>query len=463
MVAIWRGVSGSGARAMSMDNAGRLIMFVFARRFALAAPVLAGLLLTPAPGPAPVASSSENVRYAAIVVDATSGEVLFARRADSPRYPASITKVMTLYLVFEALRDGRLSLEDRITISPRAASQPPSKLGLAAGQTISVDDAIRALAVRSANDIAVALAEHVGGSEARFTAQMTLRARELGMTESRFVNANGLPDSRQISSARDLAVLSRAVMRDFPQFYHYFGTRQWTYGGRTYNNTNGLLHSGEGYDGIKTGYTNASGYNLAASQVRDGKRLITVVLGGRTSRTRNDHVDELTRTGFEVFRRREAGEPIQIAQTFFESRGYGLPSQPAGPVAYASLNATAATAPEPLPEPEAPRAVLTAAAAPADLTEVLNRTAGQTVESRPQPSGRWQVQVGAFRDQSVAESWLTEVGRRFRAQFREAEGAVQSAAGWYRARYTGLTQEAAEAACLAMTERNVSCLVLRPD
>src|SRR5690606_9094915 len=387
MVAIWRGVSGSGARAMSMDNAGRLIMFVFARRFALAAPVLAGLLLTPAPGPAPVASSSENVRYAAIVVDATSGEVLFARRADSPRYPASITKVMTLYLVFEALRDGRVSLEDRITISPRAASQPPSKLGLAAGQTISVDDAIRALAVRSANDIAVALAEHVGGTEARFAALSTLRARELGMTQSRFVNPHGLPDSRQISSARDLAILSRAVMRDFPQYYHYFGTRQWTYAGRTYNNTNGLLHGGGGYDGIKTGYTNASGYNLAASQVQDGKRLITVVLGGRSSRTRNDHVAELMSTGFEVERRREQGEQIQVAQSYFEAQGYGLPAQPAGPVAYASLEST----PEPSPAPATARpyteqAVLTAAAAPADLTERLNRDTGSTLAAaRPEP------------------------------------------------------------------------------
>src|SRR5690606_26966274 len=166
---------------MKSDNAGRPIMFVFARRSALAALAACALLLAPNAGPAPIANSAENARYAAIVVDAGSGEVLFARRADSPRYPASITKVMTLYMVFEALRDGRIGLEDRVTVSPRAASQPPSKLGLAAGQTISVDDAIRALAVRSANDIAVALAEHVGGTEARFAALSTLRARELGM------------------------------------------------------------------------------------------------------------------------------------------------------------------------------------------------------------------------------------------------------------------------------------------
>src|SRR5690606_31298523 len=170
-----------------------------------------------------------------------------------------ITKVMTLYLVFEAMADGRISPNDYITISPRAAAQPPSKLGLPAGSRITVDDAIRALAVRSSNDIAVAIAEHVGGSEARFAAMMTLRAQELGMTQSRFVNPHGLPDSRQISSARDLAILSRAVMRDYPQYYHYFGQHHWVYNGRQYGNTNGLLHSGNGYDGIKTGFTNASG------------------------------------------------------------------------------------------------------------------------------------------------------------------------------------------------------------
>src|SRR5690606_16498341 len=157
-----------------------------------------------------------------------------------------------------------------IPIPPRAAAQPPSKLGRPAGSRITVDDAIRALAVRSANDIAVALAEHVGGSEARFAALMTLRAQELGMTQTRYVNPHGLPDSRQISSARDIAILSRSMMRDFPQYYGYFGQRQWTFDGRSYNNTNGLLHSMPGVDGIKTGYTNASGYNLAASAVRDG-------------------------------------------------------------------------------------------------------------------------------------------------------------------------------------------------
>ncbi|MGH7028039.1 D-alanyl-D-alanine carboxypeptidase family protein, partial [Brevundimonas sp.] len=310
----------------------------FRRRF-LAALVLGGVVLTPAIGaPPPVAQSSDNSRYASIVVDAASGEVLFSRFADARRYPASITKVMTLYLTFEALESGKVKLTDNLTVSPRAASQPPSKLGLAAGQSISLDDAMKATAVRSANDMAVVLAEHIGGSEAQFTARMTAKARELGMDHTRFTTANGLPDTRQATTARDLSILSRAVMRDFPQYYRYLGLHDWFYNGRDYRNTNGLLASGRGYDGIKTGFTNASGYNLAASSVRDGKRIITIVMGGRSTRSRNDHVAELMDTGFEVQRKRGQGERIQVAQTYFEQHGFGISSDPNPPVAYASLS-----------------------------------------------------------------------------------------------------------------------------
>src|SRR5690606_27637321 len=217
-------------------------------------------------------------------------------------------------------------LDDVITVSARAASQPPSKLGLGAGQTISLDNAMRATAVRSANDMAMAIAEHVGGSQDRFAAQMTLKARQLGMTQTRYVNPNGLPDSRQLTSARDLAILARAILRDYPQYYSYFSQRDWVYNGRDYRNTNGLLHSGNGYDGLKTGYTNASGFNLAASAVRGNKRLITIVLGGRSTVSRNSHVAELMNTGFEVEQARERGQVIQVAQTYFEQRGFGIGS-----------------------------------------------------------------------------------------------------------------------------------------
>ncbi|MBA4807523.1 D-alanyl-D-alanine carboxypeptidase [Brevundimonas sp.] len=443
------------------------------------------------------AQSQENSRYAAIVIDAASGEVLFARHADSRRYPASLTKMMTLYLTFEALSQGKVDVDDVLTISPRAASQPPSKLGLAAGQTITLDDAMRATAVRSANDMAVAIAEHVGGSEARFTNLMTLKAEQLGMTQTRYATANGLPDARQLTSARDQAILARAIMRDFPQYYSYFGLHDWAYNGRNYRNTNGLLPSGNGYDGMKTGYTNASGYNLAASAVRDGRRLITIVLGGRSSASRNAHVAELMDTGFEVERRRSQGETIQIAQTFFEQRGFGVGSEalsPSAPVAYASLGTddedamggestavayTSAPAPAALPTRITPSPSERAAAettaqaqrAPANLTASLNGAPARRAAPPPareparatRPTGRWAVQVGAFKDEKVATDWLTEVNRRFRSQFASAERNVQTAGDWYRSRFTGLTEDAAKAACDALSERRVTCMVVRPD
>lgn len=457
--------------------------------------LVVAIAMTPAATPL-VAQSADNARYAAIVVDAQSGEVLFARHADSRRYPASITKVMTLYLTFEALAEGRVKPDDVLTVSPHAASQPPSKLGLAAGQTITLDDAMKATAVRSANDMAVAIAEHIGGSEARFTAQMTLKAQELGMTQTRYVNANGLPDARQLTSARDLAILARAIMRDYPQYYRYFGLHDWAYNGRDYRNTNGLLHSGNGYDGMKTGYTNASGYNLAASSVRDGRRLITVVLGGRSTASRNAHVAALMDTGFEVERARSNGQTIQVAQTFFEQRGFGIGPEAVGPIQYASAGASedsedsgvaytalAAAPPQPTrvtpaPSERAPAPIQRAEARPADVTTILN--GGVPVASPPartppraparpareparEPAGRWAVQVGAFREEAVARDWLTEVNRRFRTQFTSAERTVQNASGWYRSRFTGMTEAGAQAACTALAERRVTCMVVRPD
>ena len=463
-------------------------IFALIRRGFLSLVLIAALAVVPTT-PALVAQSTENTRYAAIVVDAESGEVLFARHADSRRYPASITKVMTLYLAFEALTEGKVKLDDVITVSPRAASQPPSKLGLAAGQTITLDNAMKATAVRSANDMAMVIAEHVGGSQDRFAARMTLKARELGMTQTRYVNPNGLPDARQVTSARDLAILARAVMRDYPQYYRYFGLHDWAYEGREYRNTNGLLRTEPGYDGMKTGYTNASGYNLAASAVRDGRRLITIVLGGRSTASRNSHVAALMDTGFEVERLRRAGQPIQVAQTYFEQKGFGIGPDNSGPVQYAdaageeedsstavSYASLPSAPPQPArvtPAPSESRTIasLMRAEGPADVTASLNgapagRSSPPRAPSREtvrETAGRWAVQVGAFRDETIARDWLTEVNRRFRSQFSAAERTVQNAEGWYRSRFTGMSEQAAQAACATLAERRVTCMVIRPQ
>ena len=442
-------------------------MIASARRVSVVLACLISLVAFSFVGSHGAVAQDGDVRYAGIVMDANSGQVLFERYADSPRFPASITKVMTLYLVFEALAEGRIRGDDYVTISPRAASQPPSKLGLPAGARITVDNAIRALAVRSCNDIAVALAEHVGGSEAAFAETMTRRAQQLGMRQTRYVNPHGLPDSRQLSSARDIAILSRAVMRDFPQFYHYFGQRHWEFEGRQYNNTNGLLHSMPGVDGIKTGFTNASGYNLAASAVRDGRRLITVVLGGRTTASRNAHVADLINIGFDVERRMSRGESLAQAQVQFASLPAGMGEH------YGDGSGSSATFQTAQVEVPVSPAVL-AASALLDAEEEAEEAAAAAVlaSARPQPTTPvraqgdaatgWIVQVGAFREQNVAQQWLSEVGRRFRQQIGNAEAAVTpSDNGWFRARYVGFTRTAADSACEALTARNVPCMVIR--
>ncbi|PNG25220.1 serine hydrolase [Methylocella silvestris] len=225
--------------------------------------------------------------FAAIVVDGNSGESLYGRNEDEPRHPASITKVMTLYLLFEQLEQGRLRLDSEIPISVRAAAQKPTKLGLRPGRTISVDDAIKAIVTRSANDIAVAVAEAVGGDEDRFAELMTRKARELGMRNTRYVNASGLPADAQITTARDLSILGRAVQERFPRYYRYFSTRAFYFAGATIRNHNRLMDRVEGMDGIKTGYTNASGFNLLTSVKREGHYIVAVVMGGVSAPSRD--------------------------------------------------------------------------------------------------------------------------------------------------------------------------------
>lgn len=237
--------------------------------------------------------------YASLIMDANSGRVLHETNADLIRYPASLTKMMTLYLLFDALDEGLVTLDDLLSISSHAASQPPSKLGLRPGQTISIENAILALVTKSANDVAAAIAEHLGGSESRFAWTMTARAHEIGMSRTTFVNASGLPDPYQVTTARDMATLALALLHDYPHYYHYFSTDSFYYGGSVHANHNGLLRSYDGLDGIKTGYTCSSGFNLVASAVRDGQRFIGVVLGARSSSNRSVIMTSLLDQAFE--------------------------------------------------------------------------------------------------------------------------------------------------------------------
>lgn len=363
-----------------------------------------------------------------IVVDHADGTVLAEDGADVAAYPASLTKMMTLYLTFEALRAGRLRASTRLPVSAAAARQPPSKLGLKPGSTIRVDEAIRAVAVKSANDVAVVLAEALGGSEPRFAQLMTYRARELGMTRTRFANASGLPDERQRTTARDMATLARGLLRDYPEYYGYFSLPYFVWRGRTYHNHNRLLASYPGMDGLKTGYIRASGYNLAASAQRDGRRLVAVVMGGSTSNERNREMARLLDQGFAT-------------------------RAPAAPAVAAA---------------EPPRRSLVAPAAEAaPKSGAVAKKAAQTAGRGPgarAARGEYAVQLGAFKDRRTARE---TAGRLARSLPSLRGGTVvvtepRPRSRLYAARVVGLGRADALGACAGLRRAGKPCLVLAP-
>jgi len=242
--------------------------------------------------------ASANAKYAAMVVDGYTGKMVYGRNVDAPRYPASITKVMTLYIVFEELRAGRLKKTTKMKVSKYASGRPPSKLGLKPGETITVDTAIRALVTKSANDVATVVAEHIGGTQTKFAKRMTRTARAIGMNKTTFRNPHGLPDRRQKTTARDLIKLSMRIQSDFPKLYSYFSVKKFTFRGRTFRNYNKLLGRFKGTTGIKTGYIRASGYNLTAVVKRGNKKVVAVVMGGKTGRSRDAHMRKLITNAF---------------------------------------------------------------------------------------------------------------------------------------------------------------------
>ncbi|MBS0360179.1 MAG: D-alanyl-D-alanine carboxypeptidase [Proteobacteria bacterium] len=413
----------------------------------LAAATAVPVVATPAAAQIPYFQNllaASQTKYAAVVVDAKSGEILYAKHADSPRYPASITKIMTLYLTFEALASGKLHLDDRVVVSPHAAAQAPTKLGVRAGDSISVEEAMDGMATRSANDAAVAMAEKIGGTESRFAALMTLRAQELGMQNTHFVNASGLPDSRQLSTARDIAILSRAVMRDYPQYYKLFSMQEFRFRGQTIANHNHLLGRMQGVDGLKTGFTNASGFNLAVSAVRDNRRLIAVVMGGPSTALRDENAESLLVTGFDVMRRRANGEKIVVAQNEFE------PTELNGPVVRPPVGQGDG-------EQDQLKIVLTGGPAA--------KAAGKIAVAKDSPKlskAKWAVQVGEFRSKSDARAQIAMVEKKFGDQFGDARGAADKAGRRYKAVFSGFSEADAKDACRALKAKRLACAVIKP-
>ncbi|MBM3569855.1 MAG: D-alanyl-D-alanine carboxypeptidase [Alphaproteobacteria bacterium] len=395
----------------------------------VAASIGLGSLAAEAAKPRKKPPMAADDRYAALVVDAETGEVLLARDAELPRHPASLTKIMTAYMTFDALERGRLRLSDRLPVSVHAANQSPTKLGLQAGERIAVEDAILGVIAKSANDAAVVLAEALAGSEEAFAEAMTQRARRLGMRQSDFRNASGLPHPEQFSSARDMAILGRALIRDFPQYYGYFGRASFAYAERVYRNHNVLLELYDGTDGIKTGFTNASGYNLVASAVRDGRRLIGVVFGGESASWRNQHMMALLDRGFGKMSDAE----VQVASASARTKA-------------AKGSVVAAAQAQPV-RPAEPRAVQRAAPAPQGSIETS-----------------FAVQVGAYRRIETAETRAIEAARLVPRLLAAAPVAIKSSQDskgpLYRAQIAGLSKADARRACDRLKERQITCVVV---
>lgn len=415
-----------------------------------------------------VTSAAQAAPYAAIVLDARDGSVLHSRSADTPLHPASLTKMMTLYLAFQAVESGELGIDQQIRISRNAASEPPSRLGLSAGQRISVRYLIRAAAVRSANDAATALGEAIAGSEQAFAQLMTDTARSLGMTNTTFRNANGLTATGHLSTARDMSTLARHLFFDYPQYYNIFGRTSTSAGVATVQNTNRRLLNGyTGADGIKTGYTRAAGYNLAASAERGGERIIAVIFGGSSSNWRYNRMVELLDMGFErapsrvaIVRpqREEAGAVLASIRPM--PRGVSEPTQL---VAAASLvgnalvsSAAAAVRDEP-----------TASTVP--LTVTASGSGAPMSAPRPlaRPGGEWSVQLGAYRDPEFAESVLTDallgVTEPLIGAHRSVGSTVVNGVSLYAATFIGLSEQQASATCSSLHAQDRICRLVEPN
>ncbi len=404
----------------------------------------------------PVASRPALAKYAAIVMDADTGAVLYQANADSRHYPASLTKVMSLFLVFDALKAGKLSMDSKIKISHRAARQPASRLGIPAGDTITVRDAIMAMIVKSANDVATAVGEHMGGTERKFSDLMNRKAQAIGMENSSFRNASGLPNRRQLVTARDYALMVRALQKQHPDFYKLFSSRSFTWEGRKHENHNRLLDRYEGADGVKTGYIRASGFNLAASATRTGKRLIGVVMGTRSPRARDLHMMGLLERAFE-----KATNGRYIAYDYDRNLAVQRNTRPV----VASKKVERARG--------ARGRIRLARLTPPRRPAALARDTGEGSAFAPEiPSVpekqvmNWEVQVGAFSRLAPAHLSATRAMRRLPSLLAHARINIvpsrENGRTVYRARLGGLNSESAERACELLKAKSLPCITVVP-
>lgn len=359
--------------------------------------------------------SGAHASVSSIIIDAETGDVLSSSNADSLRYPASLTKLMTLYITFNALDKGLIKFEDKLPVSRNAANRSPSKLGLKKGETITVRDAVLALIVKSANDCATVLAEGLGYSEENFAKTMTEVAQELGMKNTTFKNASGLPNRAQKTTARDMALLGAAMYHHFPEYYKLFATKKFTYNGRTYYTHNHLLKSFEGADGMKTGFTNAAGYNIVTSAERDGHRVIAVTMGHNTIRQRDTKVASLMKKGLQKLAMSDHIEAPNLYANA-DTHTYGEPS----------------------------------------LIEAA------TVADEAPASDVWAVQIGAFSNYAKARNYAISVKKQLKMAGAEIdiEPAQKGSAVIYRSKLVGFEKNEADKTCNSLKKSNKSCIVI---
>lgn len=446
-----------------------LVISPAARTFAIASAVRrclvwAFLLLIPGLGLAPAAAAAP---YADLVMDANSGRILHADSSDMPRYPASLTKMMTLYVTFEMLRNGRLKLDTMLTVSERASKASPSKLGLKPGDKIKVSDAIKALVTKSANDVALVLAENLASSEDKFARYMTWRAKQLGMTQTTFRNASGLPNPGQRTTARDLVTLALRLHDDFPEYYGYFKTKYFTWKGKTHRNHNALLFNYPGTEGMKTGYIRASGFNLVTSVKRGGKHVVAVVMGGRTGRKRDARMRALLDEAFKSATTKRTRKPSKV-----EDAKIAKATSPTTKKKQTIVTATDIVPPEPKQTSVKDRerlAQLIEATSGSGSSSTLTAWTAPKKKKPPEAAstGGYHVQVGAYGSEEEAMRRLARVKQDAGQTLDGSDPVTVAFAGsnqtWYRARFTGFDEGRAKSACSTLKKHKIDCVVMRAE
>jgi serine-type D-Ala-D-Ala carboxypeptidase (penicillin-binding protein 5/6) len=418
-------------------------------------------------------SSAAHAGSAQLLLDARTGEVLASENPDALNHPASLTKMMSVYMVFDAIKAGKLSWDSPVPFSKHAASRPPTKLFVKAGDSITVREAVLAMIVKSANDAAAAVGEKLGGSEEGFAALMTRKARSLGMMNTTFFNASGLPHDQQFTTARDMSTLGVALMRDFPKEYELFATKSFKFRGKTISGHNNLMYRYKGMDGIKTGYTNASGFNLVSAVEKDGRRVIGVVMGGRTAASRDKIMERLidanikkASTGSQLLVSRSTGVQMDLARL-----GDEVPVPASRQSALAAVQSLAGVTGVAAPETASAYAPSSGTPVPADLVPTpASRFAPvdpqHTASTLPASTERkWQIQIAAATSAQAAMDLLSQARQKVGGPLQDldtyTEMVTRNGITFYRARFTGFdNKEEARTACDKLVRQRYDCVLM---